>query len=173
MDAAYRLIDDTDLVLTIPAASLEQTPASAVVTVYGETGPLEGAEVLALFPNKTWKSAKTTGDGEAVLDLYATHLPMSVFAAAPGRVAGHIGRWVPAEGAMAFKLEALTLTAAVTLAERTSRYTVTDGGSAIFAESTGHVPGLNGRLNRQFSTPWEGRTSMRATSLSTRACNSL
>ena len=146
MDAAYRLIDDTDLVLTIPAASLEQTPASAVVTVYGETGPLEGAEVLALFPNKTWKSAKTNGDGEAVFDLYATHLPMTVFAAAPGRVAGHIGRWVPAEGAMAFKLEALT-----------------DGGSAIFAESTGHVPGLNGRLNPILDTL--GRTYIYASTV--------
>ena len=130
MDAEYRLIDDIDLVLTIPAASLVQTPASAVVTVYSEAGPLEGADVLALFPNKIWKHAKTDGNGEAVLDLYATHLPMTVFAAAPGRVSGHVGRWVPANGAMSFSLEALA-----------------DGGSAIFAESTGHLPGLNGRLN--------------------------
>ncbi|WP_423920455.1 ATP-binding protein [Candidatus Poriferisodalis sp.] len=129
-DAQYRLIDDTDLVLTIPAASLDPTPATTVVTVYGDATPLEGAEVLALFPNKTHKRATTDGNGEAMLDLYATHLPLTVFAAAPGREAGHSGRWVPADGAMSFNLEALA-----------------DGGSAIFAESTGHLPGLNGRLN--------------------------
>ena len=128
--ATYRLVDDTDLELTIPAARLERTAASVVVTVYGDAVPLHGVEILALFPNRTWKRSVTDRYGEAVLDLYATHLPMTVFAAGAGRAAGRVERWVPADGALSMELDSHA-----------------DGGSVIFAESSGHVPGLIGRLN--------------------------
>lgn len=129
-DAEYRLIDDTDLVLALPAASLDATQAIAVVTVYGDAQPLAGVEVLALFPNKTWKQATTDANGEVELDLYATHLPMTVYVAAPGRAAGRIEDWVPAEGALAVEIDGIDM-----------------GGSVIFSEATGHIPGLSGRLN--------------------------
>lgn len=142
-EASYRLIDDVDLLLTIPAASLESSPAEAVVSVYSHSRPQEGVEVVALFPNKTWRRATTDAGGQAVLDLYATHLPMTVFAAAPGRSAGRVEGWVPAEGALAVEIEELTA-----------------GGSVVFTEATGHVPGLNGRLNPVRDTI--GRTQLYA-----------
>ena len=146
-EAEYRLIDDTDLVLTLPAASLDRTEAAVVVTVYADAQPIAGVDVLALFPNKTWKRATTNGDGEVELDLYATHLPMTVYAAAPGRAAVRIEGWVPADGALALDLEA-----------------VADGGSAIFAEATGQIPGLKGRLNPILDT--HGRTYIYANNIS-------
>ncbi len=145
-EAEYRLMDDTDLVLTLPAASLDRTEAIAVVTVYADAQPLADADVLALFPNKTWKRATTNDDGEVELDLYATHLPMTVYAAAPGRAAGRIEGWVPADGALALDLEAAA-----------------GGGSVIFSEATGHIPRLKGRLNSILDT--HGRTYIYANNI--------
>ena len=51
----FRLLDGSELCLTIPAAALEPTPASTVITVRCAGQPLAGVDVLALFPNKTWK----------------------------------------------------------------------------------------------------------------------
>ncbi len=142
-EATYQLVDDTDLILTIPAATLESSPAAAVVSVYSNSRPQGGVDVVALFPNRTWKRVTTDDNGEAVLDLYATHLPMTVFAAAPGRCAGHVERWVPAEGALSVEMDGLD-----------------EGGSVILAEATGQVPGLNGRLNPKLDT--HGRTYLYA-----------
>ena len=50
-----------------------------------------GASVLALFPNKTWKSATTDQSGMAAMDLHSGKLPMTVFAAAEGHAA-HLAR---------------------------------------------------------------------------------
>ena len=80
----YQLVDDASLLLRIPAAELELVPAAATVAVRSQGTPLAGVEVLALFPNKTWRRASTDQSGEATLDLYTTHLPMTVYAAAPG-----------------------------------------------------------------------------------------
>ncbi len=126
----YRLINDSELCLIIPAAAQEQSPARAVITVRFADQPLPGADLLALFPNKTWTRAATDQDGEASVDLHTTHLPMTVFVAAPG-YAAHLEReWVPSRGALAVELKALP-----------------EGGTVIFAESTGILPGLTGRLN--------------------------
>ena len=126
----YRLVDESELCLTIPAASLELTPASPVITVRHDGRPLAGADVLVLFPNGTWKHAVTDENGEATVSLHSTHLPMTVFVAAQG-FAAHVERdWVPAQRPLAVELDALS-----------------EGGSIIFTESTGHVPGLAGRLN--------------------------
>ena len=126
----FRLIDDAELHLTIPAASLEPTPATPVVAVRCGGAPLPGADILALFPNKTWRRASTNVNGTAGVALHSTHLPMTVFAAAPGVSAGQVTGWIPAEEALAIELDALP-----------------DGGSILFSEETGELPGLDGRLN--------------------------
>ena len=126
----YRLIDNSEVLLIIPAAALEQSPAHAVITVRSEGQPLPGSDVLAVFPNNTWKRATTDENGEAEVDLHTTHLPMTVFAAAPGYGA-HVEReWIPSQGSLAVELIPLR-----------------EGGSVIFAESSGYVPVINGRLN--------------------------
>ena len=101
---------------------------SVRVTCGGE--PVAGADVLALFPNKTWQRASSDGTGVAQLKLYTTDAPMTVFVAAASLSAAVEHEWVPADGALEVQLEA-----------------VADGGSVIFADGTGYVPGLEGRLN--------------------------
>ena len=116
--------------MTIPAALLESTPARTVITVRSAGRPLQGVDLLLLFPNKTWKQMSTDEDGEASVDLHTTHLPMTLFAAALG-YAAHLEReWVPRRGALTIELDALS-----------------EGGAVIFPEATGTLPGLKGRLN--------------------------
>ena len=126
----YRLVDGSDLFLTLPAAETVATPGQATVMVRGKGGPVSGADVLAFFPNGTWKRAATGGNGDASLDLYSTTLPMTVFVAAKG-YAGQLERdWVPYGGALLVMLRPLAC-----------------GGSVVFEKGTGQVPGLSGRLN--------------------------
>jgi predicted HTH transcriptional regulator len=126
----YQLIDDSDLILTIPAADTNVTPATAVILCHHEGSALSGIELLALFPNKTWKHATTDENGVAQIDLHTTHLPMKVFAAAPGYAAHLENDWVPAKGGLSLEMQSLQ-----------------DGGSVIFPEATGKIPGLSGHLN--------------------------
>jgi len=129
-DPEYRVIDDSEVLLVIPAAMQEKSPARATVAVRSGSKPVEGADLLLLFPNKTWVRGTTDSQGEAAMDLHTTQLPMTVYAAAPGHAA-HLERdWIPADRALALNLEALP-----------------QGGSVIFPEATGQVPGLKGRLN--------------------------
>ena len=88
-----------------------------------------------LFPNKTWKSATTDENGEAQIDLHTTHLPMTVYAAAPGFAAHFEHNWVPEQGGLEIKMQRLQ-----------------NGGSVIFPEATGYLPGLSGRLNPKRDT---------------------
>ena len=126
----YRLIDASEVCLIIPAAVQERSPARTVITVRSGGRPLPGADLLTLFPNKTWKRATTDEAGEAAVDLHTTHLPMTVFAAALG-FAAHLEReWVPSSRALTIEVKELQ-----------------DGGSVIFPEATGYLPGLKGRLN--------------------------
>ena len=126
----YRVIDDTEVLLVIPAARQEQSAARAVISVRSGGRPLSGADLLLLFPNKTWKRGTADGMGEAAVDLHTTQLPMTVFASAPGHAAHLERQWTPSERALAIELDALP-----------------EGGSIIFPEATGHIPGLKGRLN--------------------------
>ena len=126
----YRIVDGSDLVLTIPAADTNPTPANAAIVCRHHGNPLSGANLLALFPNKTWKQSTTDSEGEAQVDLHSTHLPMTVFAAADGFGAHLEEDWLPANGALTIEMQHLP-----------------DGGSVIFPEATGHLPGLSGRLN--------------------------
>ena len=126
----YRLVDGAEVLLVVPAAPLAATSSRVVVNVRAAGRPLPGADVLLLFPNKTWKQAATDENGEAAVDLYTTELPMTVFSAAPGYAACLVREWHPATGALAVELRALP-----------------QGGSVIFPEATGHLPGFKGRLN--------------------------
>ena len=126
----YRLIDDSDLVLTIPAAPTDATPASTVIMCHQQGLAVPGVELLILFPNKTWKQTATDENGVAQVNLHSTHLPMTVFAAATGYTAHLEHEWVPAEGALAIEMQSLP-----------------EGGAVIFSEATGYLPGLSGRLN--------------------------
>lgn len=126
----YRLIGDAEVCLVIPAAVHEQSAARAIVTVRSAGTPRPGADLLVLFPNRTWKQATTDENGEAAIYLHTTHHPVTVFVAAPGHAAGVTRDWRPADGALAVELEALP-----------------GGGAVIFPEATGSVPGLKGRLN--------------------------
>ncbi|MXW47480.1 MAG: hypothetical protein F4Z97_02340 [Gammaproteobacteria bacterium] len=131
----YEVVDNSNVVLSIPAASLELSPAESTITVHSENIPLSGVEVLALFPNKTWQRATTDDAGEAQLDLYTTHLPMTVYVAAPGYAAGLKREWLPSRGGLLMELNQLP-----------------NGGSVIFPQATGHIPGLQGRLNPKRDT---------------------
>ena len=126
----YRVIDDSEVRLTIPAATQEHSPASVVITVRSAGQPLPGADVLALFPNKTWKHSTTNDDGEASVELYTSNLPMTVFAAAAQHAARLEREWTPSRGALTIDLQ-----------------TLSQGGSVIFPEAVGHLPTLRGRLN--------------------------
>ena len=126
----YRLIDGAEVLLRIPAAPQDATSSQVVVTVRAKGRPLPGADVLALFPNRTWKQAVADENGEAAVHLYTTELPMTVFGAAPGHAACLVREWLPAAGALALDLTPLPR-----------------GGSTIFPEATGHIPGVRGRLN--------------------------
>ena len=128
----YRVIDEAEVRLVIPAAPQEHRPARAVVNVRSADAgkPLAGVDVLALFPNDTWKRAATDEHGEAILDLHSSHLPMTVFAAATGFSARVGHDWMPAEGRLSLALDALP-----------------GGGAILIPEDTGVLPGLRGRLN--------------------------
>lgn len=126
----YRLVDDADLFLTIPAAPTTPTPATAVIRASEAGAPLPGIDLLVLFPNETWKTATTDENGESAVDLHTTELPMTVFAAAAGYAAHVETEWIPGHGPLDIELSALPA-----------------GGSVIFPERTGEIPGLKGRLN--------------------------
>ncbi len=126
----YRLIDDSDLVLRIPAAPTEATPATTIIMCRHRGNPVPEVEVLALFPNKTWKQTTTDENGVAQVNLHSTHLPMTVFAAATGYAAHLAHDWVPAQGTLAIEMQS-----------------VPGGGAVCFPEGTCTLPGLSGRLN--------------------------
>ncbi len=126
----YQLIDNSDLFLTIPAADTVLTPATAGILAHYDGNPLLGIELLVLFPNKTWKRATTDESGEAEIDLHTTHLPMTVYAAATGFAAHLVHDWIPMERGLTLEMQ-----------------TLSGGGSVIFPEATGYLPGLSGRLN--------------------------
>lgn len=130
MRPEYSLVGESSLVLSMPAAKLDLTPAEAAIAVHAEGEPLTGIDVLVLFPNKTWRQGKTDEAGELAFDLHSTHLPMTVYAAAPGFAARRQHDWIPQQGGLVLALERLTA-----------------GGSVIFPKATGHLPGLTGRLN--------------------------
>ena len=126
----YEIVDESNLVLSIPAAKIELCPSQSTVTVHSSGEPLPGVMVLAMYPNGTWQQAISDESGEALLDLYTTNLPMTVYVAAQGYAAGLEQEWLPDRGGVLIDLARLE-----------------NGGATIFTDSQGQLPGLRGRLN--------------------------
>ena len=92
--------------------------------------PIANADILALFPNKTWKRVQTDENGEAILELHSDYLPMTLFVAASEFRAHLEQNWIPAERELHINLVPLP-----------------GGGASVFPNATGYIPGLVGRLN--------------------------
>ena len=127
-DPEYELLGGTELRLTIPSARPPVTGIEGEVSVSAAGQPLAGAQIVALYPNKTWMEGETDAFGRVAFGFHS-ELPITVFCAAPGHAA-HVERdWHPPEP-LHVQLEPLPM-----------------GGSAVFTEGTGHLPDLTGRLD--------------------------
>ena len=103
--------------------------ASVLIKVSCAGEPISGIDILALFPNNTWKESRTDEQGKACPDLYSTTQPMTIFAAGKKFKGCAEFDWVPDERPLSLEMQPLP-----------------EGGSAIFSNGTGHLPGLEGRL---------------------------
>ncbi len=128
----YQLVGNTDLLLTVPAAPLGWTPGHVALTVRCAGRPVADADILLIFPDGTYRRAAANVEGAATASLHSTHLPMTLFAAAPGFAAQVVPAWVPMRDDLSIEIELRELHG---------------GGSVIFAEGAGELPGLRARLN--------------------------
>ena len=128
----YQLVGNTDLLLTVPAAPLGWTPGHVALTVRCAGRPVADADILLIFPDGTYRRAATNVEGAATASLHSTHLPMTLFAAAPGFAAEVVRAWTPMRDDLSIEIELQELH---------------DGGSVIFADGAGELPGLRARLN--------------------------
>ena len=92
--------------------------------------PVAEVELSVLFPDKTWKRAATDEDGMAHIELHSTHMPLTVFAARDGFAASVTEGWIPDDGSLEIELTRLP-----------------HGGSVIFFETVGSIPGMTGWIN--------------------------
>ena len=114
-------------VLTIRISSLRKGSACA-------GPPIDCAMVLLAYSNGTYSTGQTNEAGECAFDLYRLDDEMTLLAAAKGHMASHLPR-VPATYLVS-KCGAVEMEPA--------------GGqlnSILFTKSTGHIPGITGRLN--------------------------
>ncbi len=127
----FELIGERELKVVLPAARppVADGVAARVAVARGDTGePLPGVHVLMVYPNRTYREAKTDAFGRVELLLHE-RLPMTVLCAAE-RFGAHVERdWAPGG-----PLEVLMRP-------------VPDGGSLIIADRSGNLPGIQGRLN--------------------------
>ena len=127
----YRMINNSHLVLTIPAALLQFHSTSIIFSVQTSEGKLlPHVDILCLFPDYDWVRAKTDETGCAQVNLYATHLPLTVYVAAHGHSAYVQRNWFPHERELAVTLNNLD-----------------NGGSIILPEGTGQLPKMRGSID--------------------------
>ncbi len=126
----FEMIGAAELRVTLPSAPTEPSPARVQVDVRTAGRALAGADVLLLFPNNTWKRASTDTFGRAMVGLHTVALPMTALVAADGYAAHVTRNWMPSSRTLSVELEPLP-----------------GGGSVIFDEGTGFLPGLKGRIN--------------------------
>ena len=128
----YQLVGNTDLLLTIPAAPLGWTPGHVALSIHCAGRPVADADILLIFPDGTYRRAATNVEGTATASLHSTHLPMTLFAAAPGFGAQVVRAWAPMQDDLSIEIELQELHG---------------GGSVIFPDGAGNLPGLRARLN--------------------------
>ncbi len=116
------------------------------LSAYWGQEPVADVDILVLFPNGTWKRAKTDKQGEADVELHSVYLPMTVFAAAEGFAACTEYGWRPEERKLTLQLSPLD-----------------HGGAVIFPDRTGYIPGLQGRLNPVLDS--SGRTYLHTSNI--------
>ena len=124
----HELLGGAELRLTLPSARSPMEGLEGEVSVTAAGGPLSGTQVVALYPNKTWMQGETDTFGRVSFGFHSD-LPITVFCAAPGFTARVERDWRPTEP-LSVQLEELPA-----------------GGSTVFPERTGRLPGLTGRLN--------------------------
>ncbi len=124
----YKLLDGAELLLTLPSAEPPTAAIEGEVSVSADGHPLKGARVVALYPNKTRMEQATDEAGRAGFEFHS-ELPITVFCAAPGYRGGVRHNWRPPQ----------PLAVALT--------PLPSGGSTIFTDQTGQLPGFKGRLN--------------------------
>ena len=128
----YRLLQDADLFLTLPAAPTNATPQTVNVAVRSGRAAVAGAEVVGVYPSGIRARGVTDQNGEASLDLFSTALPVTVLVGAPGYAAGVQPDWTPSSGALDLDLQPLPR-----------------GGSVILPDGRGRLPTLRGSLRVQ------------------------
>ena len=127
----FELIGGRELKVVLPAARPpvpEGVAASVTIRHRGTGRPLPGVNVLMLYPNRTYREARTDAFGRAEFVLYTT-LPMAVLCAAKG-FAAHVTHDHRPDRPLEVRMEP-----------------VADGGSLIIANRTGRLPGIQGRLS--------------------------
>ncbi len=127
-DPDYELLDGAELRLTIPSAPPPVKGVEGEISVFADGHPLAGVQVVALYPNKTCMEEKTDTFGRVTFGFHS-ELPITVFCAAPGYAAHVKQDWRPPQP-LSVQLEPLR-----------------KGGSIVFADRSGHLPNLTGRLN--------------------------
>ena len=127
-DPEYELLGGTELRLTLPSARAPVTGIEGRVSVAVAGRPLAGAQVVALYPNKTWMEGTTDSFGRVAFGFHS-ELPITVFCAAPGHGGRVAQNWRPPQP-LSLQLDPLPM-----------------GGSVVFPQQTGHLPNLAGRLN--------------------------
>ncbi|MFG8540756.1 toll/interleukin-1 receptor domain-containing protein [Pseudomonas aeruginosa] len=100
----------------------------SIVTIREHGGaPISGASVVAIADNHTTKSASTVADGTATLSINTRRL-YRLMIAHPDYPAAFIDSWDPGQ-------------------DITVDLSKTPGVGSVIFNSTGHIPGLQGRLN--------------------------
>ena len=128
--ARFETLGNAELCVTLPSGPTVPTPARVQVAVGASGAPWAGASVLLLFPNDASQLATTDDSGRAAFDLHTTTLPLTVYVAGRGLRAGVRRDWQPSSGGLAVEPTPLP-----------------EGGSVIFEDGSGSVPGLVGRLS--------------------------
>lgn len=108
---------------------------SCVVTTFCGRESVPGTEILAGLRDGSSRRSRANRLGEVHFALRTHHMPVAVFAAAPGFSAETRYGWWPTDQALALQLNPLI-----------------DGGASIIPESSGHIPGLAGKLTLERDT---------------------
>ncbi len=127
----FELVGERELKLVLPAAlpPVADGVGATVEVTHAETGaPLPGVHVLMLFPNRTYRKARTNTFGRAEFLLHA-RLPMTVLCAAEGFSAA-VEHEVTPDSPLEVRMGPMA-----------------DGGSLVFPDGAGRLRGIRGRLH--------------------------